>query len=381
MIVFNNYFKIVKKFLPMIIIYTVIFIFFAVMSSSSNADKSFVLTKPNIAIINKDLNSNLTKSFVDYVGKNTEVVDIKTDDQSLKDALFYREVDYIMIIPNGFGNSVLNSNPLKIETLKVPDSYSSTYSEMLFNRYLNIASVYVKVNMSEDQIINNIQKDLEKQANVKVLENNNSNIDQVRYFFNFANYTILAICIYVVSMLINIFNNKNIKKRNLSSSMSYKKINNSLFIANACITFLIWLSYILVSIFLYKDTMFTQNGLLLILNSFIFSFTALSIGFLIGNLVKSKEAQNGLVNIIALGTSFICGSFVPQEYLGSFVLSIGKFFPSYWYIKNNNDIALLSNMNIDNLIPIIINMVIILLFGIGLFILTGFVSKSKLKKN
>ena len=129
----------------------------------------------------------------------------------------------------------------------------------------------------------------------------------------------------------NSFKNRNIKRRNLISSISYRKINNSLFLGNVCIMIIVWMIYVIMSFFLYGSAMLEPAGLLLILNSFVFSMTVLSIGFLIGNLVKSREAINGIVNVIALGSSFICGAFVPQQFLRRFCPWNGKIPPSYWF--------------------------------------------------
>ena len=380
MIVFRNYFKIIKKFLPIIIIYTTIFMFFAVMTTSFNSSTQFTVTKPNVGIVNND-NSLITETFIKYVESNAVIIDINDDENSLKDALFYRVVDYILIIPENYGISLLTDLSLKIETMKVPDSYSSTYTEMLLNRFLNISNTYAKSGLDEATISSLILNDLESNTTVTTIESNNSNLEKINYFYNFANYTILAISILIVGMIINIYNNKNIKKRNLVSSISYKKINRELFLGNACLTTLIWAIYVLISLILYKETMFTYNGLLVIINSFLFSITALSIGTVVGNLVTSREAQNGIVNVIALGSSFLCGAFVPQQYLGETVLNIGKVFPSYWYIKNNNDIMLLNIFNFETLKPILINMVILIIYSILLFIITNIISKSRLKKS
>ena len=380
MIVFRNYFKIIKKFLPIIIIYTTIFMFFAVMTTSFNSSNQFAVTKPNVGIVNND-SSLITETFIKYVESNAVIVDINNDENSLKDALFYRVVDYILIIPENYSKSLLTDLSLKIETMKVPDSYSSTYTEMLLNRFLNISNTYAKSGLDEATISSLILNDLESNTTVTTIESNNSNLEKINYFYNFANYTILAVSILIVGMIINIYNNKNIKKRNLVSSISYKKINRELFLGNACLTTLIWAIYVLISLILYKETMFTYNGLLVIINSFLFSITALSIGTVVGNLVTSREAQNGIVNVIALGSSFLCGAFVPQQYLGETVLNIGKVFPSYWYIKNNNDIMLLNIFNFETLKPILINMVILIIYSILLFIITNIISKSRLKKS
>jgi ABC-2 type transport system permease protein len=179
----------------------------------------------------------------------------------------------------------------------------------------------------------------------------------------------------------NSFNKTNLKRRNIVSNYSYKKINMQLFAGNLCLMAGIWLLYIGISFILYFDTMVTYYGLLMIINSFVFCITVLSIGFLIGSVVRNRQATDGIVNVLALGSSFLCGAFVPQEFLGDFVISISKVLPSYWFIKNNNDISKLSSFDFNSLQPIFINMLIVLAFGIVLFIITNVISKLRIKNS
>ncbi len=381
MTVFRTYLKILRSYRSVIIMYLSIFLFIALMVGSvGTSSTSFKVSKPSVFIINND-NSKITDSFISYVKESADIIEIESDEESIKDALFYRKVDYIIEIPKNYGEDFISGKDVKIKSISVPNSTSTMYTEMLFNRYFSIYKTYLNNGMTDDQISSLVVKDLESSVDVSLFDTSKKDIDKVCYYYNYTNYTILATCILIIGMITNTFTSMNIKRRNEISPTSYKKINRHLFLGNICLTFAVWLSYVIISFILYKDTMLTTPGLLFIINSFVFSLMALSLGFLIGNLVRSKEAQSGIVNIIALGTSFICGAFVPQEYLGSAVLSFARLLPSYWFITNNNEIALLSNYNFDTIMPIFRNMGIILVSALVFFILTNIVAKKKLKEN
>ena len=51
------------------------------------------------------------------------------------------------------------------------------------------------------------------------------------------------------------------------------------------------------------------------------------------------NALNFVANIVALGSSFLCGIFVPLWLMGDFVKNIAQFLPAYWYTVNNNMIS------------------------------------------
>lgn len=154
-------------------------------------------------------------------------------------------------------------------------------------------------------------------------------------------------------------------------------MNFQMILGNISYAVLTWFIIIFTSFIMYGRYMFTTNGLLLLLNSFIFTFAALSISYLIGNVIKSKGALSAAANVISLGTCFISGVFVPQAYLGNTVLRIASFTPTYWYVKANNDIVNMVNFKMENLLPVFMNMLIVLGFAAAMLAVTLVVIKQK----
>ena len=107
--------------------------------------------------------------------------------------------------------------------------------------------------------------------------------------------------------------------------------------------------------------------------------SAVAIAFLIGNLVTNKNTINGIVNVVALGSSFLCGAFVPMEWLPNTVLKIAHILPSYYYIKNNEILKTLEILNLKTLEPVFFNILIILIFTFMFIIITNIVAKRKRK--
>lgn len=119
------------------------------------------------------------------------------------------------------------------------------------------------------------------------------------------------------------------------------------------------------------------HGLIYIVNSFIFTMCALTIAFLIATIVNNKNAINGIVNVIALGSSFLCGAFVPVEWLPKTVLTIAHLIPTYWYIQTNELLKTIEVFNFETLKPVIVNMGIILVFAVIFVVITNVVTKKK----
>lgn len=348
------------------------------MQTSDNS-VNFVASKPDILIINQDSDEKITKNLLEYMKKNSNIVNIKNDEQSINDALFYRDVNYIIYVPKNYGKDFLDGKNPKIQ-IKSTGDYQSSLADMLLNRYINVANTYLKQIQSEDDLINKINETLEKQTYVEITSKlDTDHLSKVAFFYNFSSYSILAGCVYVICLILSTFNIEKIKKRTIISSMNYKEHNLKLFLANCLFAFSLWIIYVLLSFVLIGNIMFTIHGIIYIINSFIFTICAVAIAFFIGNLVTNKNTINGIVNVVALGSSFLCGAFVPMEWLPNTVLKIAHILPSYYYIKNNEILKTLEILNLKTLEPVFFNILIILIFTFMFIIITNIVSKRKRK--
>lgn len=381
--VFKNYLKVAKSFLPIILIYTLIFVGIATIASTSGSSQGtdFEASKAKIALVNNDQDTEFIKLLRQYVQDNAEYIELDNDEESMRDALFFRKVDYIMIVPQDFTHQFMNNQDVKIKTMDVPDSYGAKYSQTLMNKYLNTVKLYLNAHISEKDIAENVKKDLAIHTEVTMLnEKSNEQITDVAQFYNFANYTFLAIIIVVISMVMIAFYEDKIKRRHLVSCLPYKNINNQLLLGNIVTSLGVWLLYVMLSICLYGSVMFTTAGLLMILNSFVFVIFVLVFSFFVTSLTHNRELISGISTVAGLGTSFIAGAFVPQALLAPFVLNLAKFTPSYWYISNNNEIAQMTSFSFENLQAVFVNMGVMIIFTIGFYILMQFISYLKLKK-
>lgn len=380
MTVFKTFLKVLNKAKAPIIMYTVFLIFFSAFNmQTADTATNFTATKPDVLIINNDEEKGLTKNLVNYIKRNSNIIDIKNNENTIRDALFYRDLNYIIYIPKDFRKDFLAKKNPEIKIKKTTD-YNASLAEMQLSRYLKVANTYLKFTNSEEDLIRNINQTLKKQAKVEIVSKlDTSALSKATFYYNFLNYCLLAGFIYVICLILSSFKEKNIHKRTIISSMNYKEYNRKLLLSNALFGFVLWLFYIILSFIILGSIIFTPHGLVYILNSFIFSICALSIAFLIGNAMNNKNAINGIVNVVALGSCFLCGAFVPMELLPDSVLKIAHILPSYWYIKTNELLKTIDKFNLETMSPILINMLIIIAFTIVFVVITNIISLKKQK--
>lgn len=382
MTVFKAFFRIVNKLKPTIILYTALLIIFgAVNMKTSDNNINFVNSKPDILIINQDVNKGLTKNLIDYMKKNSNIVKVENNEEKINDALFYREVSYVIYIPKDYRKNVLLGKNPKLD-IKKTDEYDAHLSEMMLKRYIKLQNIYNEEAGSEDELITLINDNINDDVNVKITSKvDTSKTYNIAYYFNFASYSILAIIIYIVCLVLCSFKEESISKRINISSINYKSHNNKILLASIVFSSIVWLLFVIIGVTIVGDIMFSIRGLISIINSFIFTFCALTLSILISSLTNNKNAISGIVNVIALGSAFLCGAFVPAEYLPSSVLNFAHILPAYYYINSNDLLKNIDVINISSMHPIIINMIIIIMFSILFIILNNVVTRKKRKSN
>lgn len=381
MTVSRAFWRIALKNIGTIIMYTVILVMFGTMNmSASNTSVEYEALKPPIVVFNHDENVGMTKSFVDYLEKNAEIKSGYEDDDRLKDALFYDQVVLAIEIPKNFHQDITFGYEPEIK-MRSSSGYAAELGKVVVSRYLTTATAYSKLHLSEEELAKRIATTLEKETKVEI----KSKVDSAKYskatrYFSFANYTILACVITIICLIMISFNRLSIRKRNLVSSIELKKMNGVL-LKNCCLYALaVWAFYVALSgIVVGLDVMFSLYGLVYAVNALIFCGMATTIAFLISQLVSSQGAVNGLMNVVALGSSFLCGAFVPAEYLPDSVLAFAHVLPSYYYIDTNNRVMNLESFDFASLWPIILNMIILVGFTVAIVIVTNIISKKRQK--
>ncbi len=378
MTVFKTFWKIVNKYKGTIILYTVMLISFGGINLASNdTTTTFTSTLPNIAIINNDQKSVLTNNLINYLSENSKVVDIENDEEKINDALFYRDVSYVVYIPKNYTNDVLKGMNPTID-IKSTNDYTSSLEEMMLTDYLNLQNTYLKLTTDQAKLTNYINDTLKDKSEVVLTSKFDTNtLSKVSRYFNFASYSILAVVIFIITLVLTSFKEKTVNKRIVVSSMNYKKHSGLILKSSLLYALIVWVLFSLLAIILLGKSLLNIRGLLLSLNTLIFTLQALTFALLISSLVNNKDAIGGIVNVVALGSAFLCGAFIPSMYLPEKVVSISHIFPAYYYNNSNDLVTSLEVINLTTLKPFIINIMIMLVFILVFIVLNNFVIKNR----
>jgi ABC-2 type transport system permease protein len=377
--------KIIKKNISSMFIYVGIFLAVSLIMSSSIAndqynENDFTQIKMNISIISEE-SSPLIDGFKQELGKVANFVELPDETEALQDALYFRSVSYILRIPEGFTESFMHGENVQLEKTIVPNSISNTYIDLSIDKYFNTARLYVQQmkGITQEALVSHLQSDLAVSTSVKLQAtgNNTDNHTYANYYFNYLAYTLLSILILGMTALMLVFNDHDLKKRNACSPLSANSANMQFILAALLYTLISWLVMIICCVIFNFKNSFNMNTVYFIINSLIFAICGASISYLIGNLVKGRNAISAISNVVTLGSCFISGVFVPQEFLGGSVLKIASFTPTYWFVKANNRIAELTQFDFSHVEPIISGMLIQVGFALAFFAVALVIGKEK----
>lgn len=144
--------------------------------------------------------------------------------KKINDALFYRDISYVIYIPKNYSKDVLDKKDVTID-IKSSKDYTSSLTEMMLDKYLNVQSNLVNITNNQDELVNMINNTLDVNSEVVVSSKlDNSYLNRVSRYFNFGSYSLLAVIIFIVTLVINSFKENTINKRIIVSSFNYKNI-------------------------------------------------------------------------------------------------------------------------------------------------------------
>ena len=214
MTVYKGYMKIMKRNLGMVFLYIVIFVGFTMLFqklAGGDAAGGYQARSVRIAFIDEDKGS-LAQGLKAYLEQFHEVTVMKQDKARLQEALFYRDVEYIVWIPEDFfENCIVGEESLSVT--QVPGSYTAFYVDQQISSYLNDARVCHAAGFTQEETAESLKQ--LKPAEVEVLDNGRASgeTSTYGYYFRYIPYLFLSVVCYGMGYVISAFHKGDLPKR------------------------------------------------------------------------------------------------------------------------------------------------------------------------
>lgn len=296
------------------------------------------LTGAKIAILSDD-DSAIEKGFVDYLGKQHTIVNLKdTSQKSLDDALYFDEVEYILEIPKDFSEKLAKGEQVKLTSKTRPATFSQSLVDTTINNYLNTYLTYQKQlpDKSRQELLKMTKKTLSKDGEVHFDSTYHKKKKQSvsGQIYNLLAYG-MFLSIFSGYAAVNLaFNREEIRQRNSCSPISRRKLARRISMGNLVYAVFCWVLFVAFVVLITKGQ-FDQVMGYSVLNTVAFFAAIISFSIMVTSILQNEDAISGINNIFIMGSCFVGGVFVPSDFLPDAVNKIAAFTPTYWFAQNN----------------------------------------------
>lgn len=336
MTVFKGYFLIIRRNLSVILMYIFIFVGIAALIQanyeSTGIIQGFSSMKLDVAVLDRD-GGVLAKTLKQMMEREQDLAEVEDDEQVIQDELYYRNIEYVLVIPEGIEENLANAENL-VQSITVPNSVMSFYVDAQVNALLNQVRVYMAGGFSMEEACEKALALGETPAGVELVDTNgNAGVREgYNYYFGYLPYAFLGATVMSISLVIMEFKKRDIRRRMQSSAVPFGKQNLAVVAAFLLVGGMIWLICVAVQAIMYQGGIFTSTNMIYyIMNSAAFMLVSLSLGYFSGMVSNNPMALNGINNTLSLGLCFLGGIFVPLEMLGDKVRTVSQILPTYWY--------------------------------------------------
>lgn len=383
--VFKTYIKILKKNMFSSIIYLIIFIALAILLASAGKTDSvnvFTATSVNLGVVDRD-QSEISKEIIRYLSESHNIVALADDTEVLQDELYYRNVSYILIIPEHLEENLMNGSKDIFECIKIPNSDSGVYVDIQIEQLLKTIRTFLIAGYSSSDAVIQAKQVLSNTTEVSLLpdETTTEAVPDYYYYFKFIPYILMGLMINIISYNLFVFHQGDVQKRSICSSLPLKNQNLQLALGTIITSVVVYIFLMLVPIPMY-GTKLLQTKVLpyYLLNSFTYLFVCMSLGYLAGIVAKTKDSVSAITTISSLGLSFLGGVFVPLSVMSDKVLAFAKFVPSYWYTIANDTLMNLTVVTKSVRSEIFTAIFVQLVFAFALFCIALVLSRRRVQE-
>ena len=128
--------KIMRKRLPSAMIYIIVFVVISILvTNASTKDNKFEVTKLDICVFDED-DTPESRALTEFIGKTNDIDEIENDRDAIIDALYYKRVNYALIINKGYAEKLAAGDTADLfGSYHIDENYSVVYIGQFLDEY------------------------------------------------------------------------------------------------------------------------------------------------------------------------------------------------------------------------------------------------------
>ena len=203
MTVFKGFMTLVKRNIFMFFLYLGIFMSVCIMIqflTKGEGMNHFEEESLDIAVIDRD-GGELARGLTEYLGERHNLVDIEDNEDVIQESLFYRNIYYLVTIPEDFEEKCLTEAE-KIKTTKIPGASTTFYVDQQIDTFLNDVRIFKKAGFSTEDAIAEVQRIGTLSTDVTLIDKNGHGGQMAPHAFMFQYLPYMILSVYVISSVL-----------------------------------------------------------------------------------------------------------------------------------------------------------------------------------
>ena len=360
-----------------ILIYLVLLSVFGLLTgmARSEDDSSQVTTATaSVAVIDRD-GSTISRGIKDYVESVGKVQPLEDSTQAIQDATAQNRVNYVLIIPAGYGQRLQQATrqgiePPRMDTVIGYESASGALMNVRTDSYTGQVADYLAT-LTDDptRAVALAEETMSHSAPAERIAQDTAPLSHsFLVYARFSLYPLMAFAIVTISTLMTALGRRAVRSRLDAAPVSGGARNLGLLGACLVVGVVGWLWILGLGVAVFgAGSVTTSAPLLGVVGAALGSYmlVAVSLGFLMGQFGLGQNAANAVANIGGMALSFLAGAWVPIEWMPDAVARTARLTPGYWADQAISGAYNATSMSADVIRPLLVDCGICTLFAVA----------------
>ena len=371
MTVFRGFIKLALRQLHMLLLYVAVFVTIAVivqLSLREEGTDTFEMTSLPVAVEDRDGGAAAEGREGDP-GPIRRVTEWEGDLTGLQEKMFYRDIYYLVRIPENFEAACLAGQE-KLEVTKIPGTTSAYYVDSQISAWLREMKAMLAAGYGTQEACALVLQAQSGAGSVRMLDERRYGGEPAppAFLFQYLPYMVLSILCYGAAFIMIAFRREEVRRRLLVSPVPRLRQNLGLMAGYLVLGAVVWVISLILPVTLYRGDFLSDGNLpYYMANVTALVLVSLSIAYVVSMCVKRAETVSGVVNVVTLGMCFLCGVFVSMDVMAAGVKRAAAFLPVYWYEAVNGILSEQASLTASQRTEVLQGLGLQLLFAAAIF--------------
>lgn len=313
-----------------------------VADQAAAVPSSYEPVRASVAVVDED-GSDLSRAFASWAGGRFDLVE--TDGtQEVQDALARSLVDCVLVLPQGFGQELLDAARAGDDLPGVQATYGTDVQTGVLaaqeaSQWASLAgsAAALEPDAGASAVGELATQAMGQRADVATLTSADAGDARTAAgattYFNFSAYPIMSSVVVTVGLVLSVFSESEVRRRQGCAPVSPARLDASLLSGCLVLALGAWAWTSVLGLAVFADELSdvpAANLALLLVTQLAISLTPLSLAFALSRLGLREQGLNAAGNIGGMVLTFLGGAWVPLSLMGEEVRTVAHFVPTYW---------------------------------------------------